>query len=274
MSNIVPRLFQVPPRNWPIPPRGYKINKIWKLIKNEHIRSGWPKHLPPGYIVQNRSMVRNIKRNTNVGTLSDGAYLYLIEYDPKIGRYYKQFVPIVNFLEFGSRHFQLPTLTPGRVIIAAGELIKEGPKITFNLESGTYTKNIMGMTPYMSQQNFVAIVKNAFKNTSPVEFKNKILAPQIQVKLKNLLRLPPGSLTFKYMNKPTATLKKKPRYLNANLAKELMAQHRARVQSGNSSVGSVNSEKTSPVSVKRIRRSPRLQQNERRVPTQRVLRRS
>ena len=234
-NNIVRRVFKIPEYNWPIPPRGYNIEKIWKSIKSEHIRSGWPKNLPPGYIVQVKTGGINVKRNINVGSLRDGEYLYLIEYDINTNRYHKQFVPIINLLEFGSRHFQLPTLTMGRVIIAAGEMIKKGSRIIFNLESGTYTKNIMKITPYMSVNNYKSIVKNAFRNASPVNYTNKILAPQIQVKLKNLLKLPPNSLTFKYEGKNTAALRKKPKYLSASVANELMRQHRRRVNTGNSS---------------------------------------
>jgi hypothetical protein len=93
----------------------------------------------------------------------------------------------------------------------------------------------MKMTPYISKENYVRIVKNAFRNAKPIKFENKILAPQIQVKLKNLLKLPPNSLTFKYEGKNTAALRKKPKYLTASVSNELMRQHRRRVISGNSS---------------------------------------
>lgn len=235
-NNLVRKSFRVPPLNWPVPPRGYKINSIQKLVKTNHIRGGLNKGLPPVYLRQNWKGGRGVMRNQNVSTIPDGAYLYLIEYDPETNRYYKQFAPIINLLEIGSRHFQLPTHTPGRVLIAAGEMTKVGSTIRFNLESGTYTRNIMSITNKagINRTIYTNIVKNAFRNATP-EFTNQILAPQVPGRLKNLMKLPPNNITFTFGGKATGVLKKNPAYLTASAYNVLKAQHNKRKKAGNSS---------------------------------------
>lgn len=237
-GNLVPRSFRVPPLNWPMPPRGYKINSIQKLVKQNHIRGGLNKNLPPVYLRQNWKGGRGLLRNQNVSTIPDGAYLYLIEYDPATNRYYKQYAPIVNLLEIGSRHFQLPSHVPGRILIAAGEMTKVGGKIRFNLESGTYTRNIMSITNKsgINRSIYRNIVENAFRNAKPnVEFTNKILAPQVPGRLKNLMKLSPNNITFTFGGKVTGILKKTPKYLSASARNVLATQHRRRVNNGESS---------------------------------------
>lgn len=143
----VKRLFNVPPRSWPVVNRGDAINRVQKILKSNHV-TGIPSHWPKIYYGQGRANLNldRTYRNTNVGTLPDGVYLYLIEYNPETNRYHKSFVRVHNLLELGSRHFQLPVRNQGRVIIAAGELSKQGTQVIFNLESGTYTRNLMMKT--------------------------------------------------------------------------------------------------------------------------------
>jgi len=253
-GNIVRRSFRVPPLSWPTPPRGYKLNSIQKLINSRHIRGGLDKGLPPIYLRQNWTGGVGVIRNRTVSTLDNGAYLYLIEYDPNTNQYYKQFVPIINLLEIGSRHFQLPTHTQGRIIIAAGELTKQGRVIKYNLESGTYTRNLMGITNKhgINRSVYKNIVENAFRNARPtLEYKNAILAPQVPARLKNLMKIPPNKISFLWAGKPTNALYRKPKYLALSARNLLAAQHRRRVNAGESS----NNENSSPSPV---RRSPRL----------------
>lgn len=236
--NLVHRKFQVPRRKWPVLPRGI-VNSVQKLLKSEHVRGGLPNaNAPPMYLGQNRSTValNRLFRNRNVSTLPDGAYLYLIEYAPATGQYHKQYVRVLDLLEWGSRHFHLPTLTPGRVIIAAGELLKEKGHIKFNLESGTYTRNLMHETrEYMSENNYKNLVLDAFQNAKSTQFTKQILVPQVLGRLKNLARVPNGTLSFMFGGKPTAALKKRPAYLKRNLKANLVAAHARRVTNGNSS---------------------------------------
>lgn len=252
-GNIVRRSFRVPPLSWPVPPRGYKINSIQKLIESRHIRGGLNKGLPPIYLRQNWKGGRGVLKNPDVTTLPDGAYLYLIEYDPKSNRYYKQYVPIINLIEFGARHFQLPTYTEGRIIIAAGELSKEKGMVRFNLESGTYTRPLMAMTKKAGINNSVYrnIVENAFRNARPgLQYTNGILVPQVPARLRNLMKVPPNSLSFFFANKPTEALRARPEFLSVPARNVLARQHARRVASGESS-----NENSSPSPV---RRSPRL----------------
>ena len=117
----VKSLFNVPARPWPVVNRGGAINRVQKILKMNHV-TGIPSHWPKLYYGQTRENLNlnRTYRNTNVGTLPDGAYLYLIEYNPETNRYHKSFVRVHNLLESGSRHFQLPVRNQGRVIIAAG----------------------------------------------------------------------------------------------------------------------------------------------------------
>lgn len=236
--NSVHRKFQVPRRAWPVLPRG-TVDSVQKLLKSEHVRGGLPNaNAPPMYLGQNRSTValNRLYRNRNVSTLPDGAYLYLIEYAPATGQYHKQYVRVLDLLEWGSRHFHLPTLTPGRVIIAAGELLKEKGHIKFNLESGTYTRNLMHETrEYMSENNYKNLVNDAFQNAKSTQFTKQILVPQVPGRLKRLARVPEGALSFEFGGKPTAALRKKPEYLRRNLKANLAAAHKRRVANGNSS---------------------------------------
>ena len=206
----VKRLFKVPPHNWPVVNRGNAIQRVQKIIKENHV-TGLPTHWPKMYYGQTRSNlnVSRTYRNTNVSTLPDGAYLYLIEYDPVANRYYKAFVRVLNKLEAGSRHFQLPTLKKNRVIVAAGELSKQGSKVLFNLESGTYTRNLVTKTSkYMGSNNYISLVKNALRNARP-EYTFQILVPQVPANLANLLKC--GNVSFYHgepTNKKRAELKK------------------------------------------------------------------
>ena len=251
--NIVERL-KTGPNSWPMPPRGYKINSLQKLINSKHIIGGLNAGLPPIYLEQNWTGGVGIIRNRDVSSLDDGAYLYLIEYSPGNNQYYKQFVPIINFLEFGSRHFQLPTHTEGRVILAAGELVKRGRLVQYNLESGTYTRNLMTVTNAfkINRSVYRNIVENAFRNARPtLEFKNQILAPQVPARLRNLMKITPNKLSFLFGGKPTAALKRKPNYLSLSARNVIAAQHSRRVNAGESSNENSSPVRVSPSSRKR-----------------------
>lgn len=221
----VKRLFNVPTRPWPVVNRGNAINRVQKILKENHV-TGIPTHWPKLYYGQTRANLNlnRTYRNTNVGTLPDGVYLYLVEYNPETNRYHKSFVRVHNLLESGSRHFQLPTRNQGRVIVAAGELSKEGSKVVFNLESGTYTRNLMVKTKnYISEKNYVALVKNALRNSIPkMNYVKNILIPKIPGTLQNLVAR--GNISF-YYGQPTN--KTRTRIL-ANLKKAGLATNSAR----------------------------------------------
>jgi len=199
----VKKLFRVPPHNWPIVNRGDAINRVQKILKNNHV-TGIPTHWPKMYYgqVRNNLALNRTYRNTNASSLPDGAYLYLIEYNPNLNKYHKSFVRVLDKLEAGSRHFQLPIRNQGRIIVAAGELSKEGPVIRFNLESGTYTRNLMAKTKnYMGNKNYIALVKNALRNSSPkLSYVTDILVPQIPGSLQNLVSR--GNVSF-YFGDPS-----------------------------------------------------------------------
>ena len=182
----VKRLFHVPKRPWPVVNRGSVINRVQKILQPNHV-TGIPSHWPKVYYGQTRANLAldRTYRNTNVGTLPDGAYLYLIEYDPVKNKYHKSFVRVLNKLESGSRHFQLPQ---GKgIVVAAGELSKKGSQVLFNLESGTYTRNLVTKTRnYMNSSDYIRLVKNALRNSRP-EYTFEILVPQVPASLKNLL---------------------------------------------------------------------------------------
>ena len=178
--------------------RGNAINRVQKILKANHV-TGLPSHWPKIYYGQTRANVNvtRMYKNADVATLPDGAYLYLIEYNN--GRYYKQFVRILNKLESGSRHFQLPTLRPGFHIVAAGELSKQGRTVRFNLESGTYTMNLMKKTPYLTNSNYIGLVKNAFRNANlNLNYTRNILVPNIPGNFRETLTR--GNVSFVYGN--------------------------------------------------------------------------
>jgi|694.fasta_scaffold02914_34 hypothetical protein len=213
----VKNLFRVPTHPWPVVNRGNAINRVQKILKANHV-TGIPSHWPKLYYGQTRANLNlnRTYRNTDALTLPDGVYLYLIEYNPDTNRYHKSFVRVHNLLEAGSRHFQLPTRNHGRVIVAAGELSKEGRVIKFNLESGTYTRNLMMKTKNrgVTNANYIKVVKNALRNMNANKnYVTNILIPKIPGSLQNLLNR--GNLSF-YHGSPTN--KTKARVL-ANLEK-------------------------------------------------------
>jgi hypothetical protein len=159
-----------------------------KEIKPTSIRG--LNRLPGTYLLgQNAGSVnRNrIFKNANVNTLPDGTYLYMIEYEPSGRRYYKQFIRVESRLELGSKHFMLPSQQGNRVVLAAGELVKNDGKIFWNLRSGTFMKNFIAQGGGNTQK-FKAIVLNAFTNSqATLEFNNRNLLPAIPTKLKNFI---------------------------------------------------------------------------------------
>lgn len=199
----VKKLFNVPPRNWPVVNRGNAINRVQKILKENHV-TGIPSHWPKLYYGQTRANLNlnRTYRNTDALTLPDGVYLYLIEYNPETNRYHKSFVRVHNLLEAGSRHFQLPIRNQNRIIVAAGEMSKEGRVIKFNLESGTYTRNLMTKTKnYMTNANYIRLVKNALRNMNANKnYVANILIPKIPGSLKNLVER--GNVSF-YFGTPT-----------------------------------------------------------------------
>ena len=208
----VKKLFKVPKRPWPVVNRGSVINRVQKILQPNHV-TGLPSHWPKVYYGQTRANLAQNRtyRNTNVGTLPDGAYLYLIEYDPKTNKYHKSFVRVLNKLESGSRHFQLPQ---GKgIVVAAGELSKKGSQVLFNLESGTYTRNLVTKTKnYMNSSNYIRLVKNALRNSKP-EYTFEILVPQVPANLRNLLAR--GTCSF-YHGDPSNKTRQR---IEANLKK-------------------------------------------------------
>ena len=248
----VKKLFNVPTRPWPVVNRGNAINRVQKILKANHV-TGIPSHWPKMYYGQTRANlnINRTYRNTDALTLPDGVYLYLIEYNPETNRYHKSFVRVHNLLEAGSRHFQLPTRNQGRVIVAAGELSKEGRVIKFNLESGTYTRNLMTKTKnYMTNTNYIRLVKNALRNMNANKnYVTNIFIPKIPGSLKNLLNR--GNVSF-YFGNPSNKSKEKilkelaAAGLNTNSAVNLIRKLAAGGPPNNSSPAKGNKREASP----------------------------
>ena len=215
-------------RSWPVVNRGNAINRVQKILKENHV-TGIPSHWPKLYYGQTRANLNlnRTYRNTDAATLPDGVYLYLIEYNPVTNRYHKSFVRVDNLLEAGSRHVQLPIRNQNRIIVAAGEMSKEGRVIKFNLESGTYTRNLMTKTKnYMTNANYTRLVKNALRNMNANKnYITNILIPKIPGSLQNLLNR--GNLSFYHGNPTNKTRAKvlkelKEAGLNTNSATNLI----------------------------------------------------
>jgi len=248
----VKKLFNVPIHPWPVVNRGNAINRVQKILKENHV-TGIPSHWPKLYYGQTRANLNlnRTYRNTDALTLPDGVYLYVIEYNPETNRYHKSFVRVHNLLEAGSRHFQLPIRNQNRIIVAAGEMSKEGRVIKFNLESGTYTRNLMTKTAgYVNTPNYVRLVKNALRNMNANKnYVTNILIPKIPGSLKNLLNR--GDVSF-YFGNPTNKSKEKilkelaAAGLNTNSAVNLIRKLAAGGPPKNSSPAKGNKREASP----------------------------
>jgi hypothetical protein len=119
----------------------------------------------------------------------------------------------------------LPVRNQGRIIVAAGELSKEGRTIKFNLESGTYTRNLMVKTRNLGV-DYVLLVKNALRNMNANKnYVTNILIPKVPGSLQNLVTR--GNLSF-YHGTPTEKTKARvlanleKAGLNTNSAKNLI----------------------------------------------------
>jgi hypothetical protein len=182
----IPGLF---PRGWPKSGKS-NYSRIGKVLKPSHVRG---MVFTPGsgiFISHNRAGVNETRlyRNSNIRTLPDGVYLFLIEYEPSTRKYYKQFVRVESLVEIGSKHLQLPTHQGDRVVLAAGELVKNEGKITWNLRSGTFMGNFIRQGGG-SNAKFRQIVENAFRNSeATLNFKNVNLIPNVPTKLGNLIK--------------------------------------------------------------------------------------
>ena len=114
----------------------------------------------------------------------------------------KHFVKVLNLLEAGSRHFQLPTGQESRVIVLAGELLKNNGTLEFNLESGTYTESIVKKLKKLKQKDFVELMSFIF-HTNISRYTNRILVPQTPGTVSNVLAR--GRVTFNFKNKNVPT---------------------------------------------------------------------
>jgi hypothetical protein len=168
----------------------------------------------------------------DVKDLADGAYLFMIQFDPKNGMYYKKFARVTESLEMGTRHFQLPSKNKNKIVLATGELVKHGNKITYNFESGTYMKAFLKM---YSMNTFHDIFKNAMRNSQAnLTYTNKILLPTVPTKLKNLIRFVNsgrGVLNYNFDNSNSESERE-------NAIKLIKMLHKKRVNAGESSPNS------------------------------------
>lgn len=189
------------PSGWP-KSRLAGESRIGKRLHPPYVK-GYPHSSPGIFLNQGRESLNQgrLYRNASTDSLPDGAYLFLIEYEVHTNKYFKQFVRVNSLLELGSRHFQLPTQKGDRVVLAAGELIKNEGKIIWNLRSGTFMKNFIKQGGN-SNTKFRNIVENAFRNSGTNrEFLNENLLPNIPTKLKNLIKsIKNGKTRAKYLS--------------------------------------------------------------------------
>ena len=169
-------------------------------------------------------------RNTNVSSLAPGMYLFVIEYTPGTNRYYKQFARANSRLELGTKHFQIHSRDPSRIILAAGEVqvsknANGNVNVIYNLSSGTFMRNFIKQKG--SSEPFKKIVENAFKNAKSTTYTSNIILNSLPpTKLKELV----AGINKGYYNA----------YYNSNnnnhqAMNNLKKLHRTRVNAGNSS---------------------------------------
>lgn len=90
--------------------------------------------------------------NPHIDLLPNGLYSFLIE--SKNGVIFTKFIPYTDALEFGTKHMYMRNSNNSSFILAAGELKKSCSSITFNLQSGTFSKKIINN-----------LVSNGFNNS-------------------------------------------------------------------------------------------------------------
>jgi hypothetical protein len=223
----VPKLFN---RGWPKSNMASE-KSIGKRIHPPYLR-GWNWNKPPIFFSQTAKSLNRTRIYRDVKQLGDGAYLFMIQFDPKNGRYYKKFAKVTESLEMGVRHFQLPSKNKNKIVIATGELVKRGNQITYNFESGTYMRAFLRMYPMTT---FHQIFKNAMRNSEAnLKYTNQILLPTVPAKIKNLIRFVEsgrGVLNYNFDNVNSQSERE-------NAIKFLRAEHKRRLNAGESSPNS------------------------------------
>ena len=223
----VSKLFN---RGWPKSSMAGEA-RIGKRIHPPYLR-GWNWNKPPIFFSQTASNLNRTRIVRDISQLTDGAYLFMIQFDPKNGRYYKKFARVTESLEMGTRHFQLPSKNKNKIVLATGELVKHGSKITYNFESGTYMRAFLKM---YSMSTFHEIFKNAMRNShANLTYTSQILLPTVPTKLKNLIRFVNsgrGVLNYNFDNVNSQSERE-------NAIKLMRAIHKRRVNAGESSPNS------------------------------------
>lgn len=243
----VSKLFN---RGWPRSSMASE-KSIGKRIHPPYLR-GWNWNKPPIFFSQTARNLNRTRIIRDIAQLTDGAYLFMIQFDPKNRRYYKKFARVTESLEMGTRHFQLPSKNKNKIVIATGELVKHGDKITYNFESGTYMRAFLQMYPMTT---FHEIFKNAMRNSQAnLAYTNKILLPTVPTKLKNLIRFinaGHGVLNYNFDNANSQSERE-------NAIKFLRAEHKRRVNAGESSPNSpsVKRKRTPTPRLSPIKESP------------------
>ena len=251
----VTKLFN---RGWPKSIMA-SLRSIGKVIHPPYLR-GWNWNKPPIFFSQTARSLNRTRIFRDVKQLADGAYLFMIQFDPKNRRYYKKFAKVTESLEMGTRHFQLPSKNKNKIVIATGELVKHGDKITYNFESGTYMRAFLRMYPMTT---FHEIFKNAMRNSEAnLKYTNQILLPTVPAKLKNLIKFVEsgkGEINYNFNNANSQSERE-------TAIKFLRSEHSRRVKAGESSpnvsqkspLKSPSPKRLSPIkeSPKRSRASP------------------
>jgi hypothetical protein len=104
---------------------------------------------------------KNVKNTKTAFELDDGVYTYVIyKTNNRISVKYCR----VKLLEIGTKHFHIcSTLPSGSKVMIAGELKKDGFEITYNYESGTYSRNILRVVKRSDLEQLSDYVQDVFR---------------------------------------------------------------------------------------------------------------
>lgn len=220
----VPKLFN---KGWPKSSVASSA-AVGKRIHPPYLR-GWNWNKPPIFFSQTAKNLNRTRIVRDIKQLEDGAYLFMIQFDPKNGRYYKKFARVTESLEMGTRHFQMPSKNKNKIVLATGELVKHGNKITYNFESGTYMRQFLQMYP---MSTFHKVLRNAFRNSEAnLDYTNGILLPTVPTKIKNLIKFVKsgrGELNYNFNNSNSQSARE-------NALELIKSIHKRRVNAGESS---------------------------------------
>ena len=127
--------------------------------------------------------VGSIELYDNVATLPDGLYTWILPSPTTIAM-----TPVYSAIEAGSAHMTIAYRVGAAIVYGAGELLKQGDTITYNVLSGTYMLKWLDSVPTECRETLESDVRSAFERLAPgsVHIQDTMITKDIKISQKDL----------------------------------------------------------------------------------------